>query len=80
MGCYAGGISWAVNLNRFLQPFWLENCKMIHGRNIEEKNKSYIKNFINFKLCMSYTFKLLLLLVLCHIKSLCVLTEKLYKY
>lgn len=28
MGCYAGGISWAVNLNRFLQPFWLENCKV----------------------------------------------------
>lgn len=28
MGCYAGGISRAVNLNRFLQPFWLENCKV----------------------------------------------------
>lgn len=28
MGCYAGGISWAVNLNRFLQPFWLENFKV----------------------------------------------------
>ena len=28
MGCYAGGISWAVNLTRFLQPFWLENCKV----------------------------------------------------
>ena len=56
------------------------SLQMIHGRNIEEKNKSYIKNFIKLKLCMSYTFKLLLWQVLCHIKSLCVLTEKLHKY